>query len=358
MNSVHGRGRFARRCPRRLCGGVLAVVAVGLFGACSSDDSATSTTAPTTPAATAEGSAGCSPARPADAGTAPKTFMQGDRERTYLLTIPEAYDGTTPAPIIVNLHGALGTGEKVNTSSQMPEKAGERGYIVVAPDALSSKVETGGGEIEGGIWNLAPAFADPMTGSTTTVQAEMAGDDDIAFINGLLDSLEQELCVDTAREYAAGKSAGAGMTTFLSCQPSPRFAAVAPVAGVNMPKFCVGSDVPPMITFHGDADRPMPYAGGTVVGIDLGVPDVDTRVDEVAAKGQCEPPTEEQIADDVVHRVWSCPDGNAVELYKVLGGGHTWPGEDPSGVGTLGVVTDNIDATELMLDFFDQHTKA
>jgi poly(3-hydroxybutyrate) depolymerase len=36
-----------------------------------------------------------------------------------------------------------------------------------------------------------------------------------------------------------------------------------------------------------------------------------------------------------------------------LGGGHTWPGMKPVTPGT----TETIDASELMLDFFDKHPR-
>src|SRR5690606_10095983 len=111
-------------------------------------------------------------------------------------------------------------------------------------DALSSTVGTGEDVIEGGIWNIAESFFEPDTTAptTTVVEADLADGDDLGFLNGLLDSLEDELCLDQSREYATGKSNGAGMTTWLACQPDPRFAAVAPVAGVNMTKFCPGDD--------------------------------------------------------------------------------------------------------------------
>jgi polyhydroxybutyrate depolymerase len=341
---------------RRLRWGVALVAATALASsACSSGNTDSARTATT--ASAPVGSQGCAARSAALAGTTEKTFVHLGHERTYLLTIPEGYDGSTPAPVVLNLHGAKGTGAKVNATSQMPEKAGARGYIVVAPDAQQATVETGTQTIQGGVWNLAPSFAAPddTSGTTSTmIESELGEDDDVAFLNALMDSIEDSYCVDPTREYAAGKSAGAGMTTWLSCQPDPRFAAVAPVAGVNMPKYCPGTDIPPMVTFHGDADVPMPYAGNTVVGIKLGVPDVDTRLNEIAAKGDCTDPTETTMGTDVIHRVWTCPGGGALELYKVLGGGHTWPGESP-GEPQLGVVTHTIDATDVMLDFFETH---
>lgn len=348
----------------RVRGTVAAAVAIALVTAgCSSRQSGNATgnaaEQSETTLETSSRSAGCTAAQPVSAGTSAKVFSGPAGDRTYLLSIPPDYDGTVPVPLILNLHGAGGTGAKVDATSNLPAEAGERGYIVVAPDALSATIDTGSKVIEGGIWDISGSFTDPVaegTTSATVVEAQLGGDDDVAFLNALLDGLEDQLCVDPTREYAAGKSNGAGMSTWLACQPIPRFAAVAPVSGVNMAKFCPGEHVPPLITFHGDADVPMPYQGGTVVGIELGVPDVDTRMAEMAGKEHCSGSTDTEISTDVVHRVWDCPPGSALELYKVLGGGHTWPGEDPAGASGLGVVTQSIDATQLMLDFFDSHT--
>ena len=49
-----------------------------------------------------------------------------------------------------------------------------------------------------------------------------------------------------------------------------------------------------------------------------------------------------------------CDDGAEVELYTIDGGGHTWPGS-PIDVPRLGANTDQIDATDLILDFFAEH---
>jgi polyhydroxybutyrate depolymerase len=302
----------------------------------------------------------CPTAKPAKPGTTSRTFTSGGVERHYLLTVPPKYSAKRAAPLVVVLHGANGTGAKVEATSRMPEKAGARGYVVVAPDALNANVQTGSGSrITGGVWNIAGSFTDPATQSVGTTlpadQAQISDKDDVAFINSLVGSLEKELCIDPTREYVTGKSSGAGMSTWLACQTTkPRFAAIAPVAGVNMAKFCPGSNVPPLITFHGDQDQPMPYAGNTVVGIPLGVPSVDTRMAELADKEGCTGSKTVKIGSDVEHTVWKCPGKNAVELYKVLGGGHTWPGEDPPPEG-LGHVTKTIDATEVMLDFFAKH---
>ena len=52
-----------------------------------------------------------------------------------------------------------------------------------------------------------------------------------------------------------------------------------------------------------------------------------------------------------------CPAGGTVELYRVVDGGHTWPGAFPINPARLGPTTSAIDATALMLAFFDAHPR-
>jgi len=76
-----------------------------------------------------------------------------------------------------------------------------------------------------------------------------------------------------------------------------------------------------------------------------------------AALDGCEPtPASVQVAPQVRLLRFDCPAGTEVAWYAVEGGGHTWPGSFE--VPWLGSVTDQISATELMLDFFDAHPAA
>ncbi|HEY5845603.1 MAG TPA: hypothetical protein VIT42_02320 [Microlunatus sp.] len=45
-----------------------------------------------------------------------------------------------------------------------------------------------------------------------------------------------------------------------------------------------------------------------------------------------------------------------MEYYRVTGGGHTWPGTAVD-LSPLGVTTQEIDATALMWEFFEDHPK-
>ena len=55
----------------------------------------------------------------------------------------------------------------------------------------------------------------------------------------------------------------------------------------------------------------------------------------------------------------SCDDGTEVILMKVIGGGHTWPGgKQYLGPKLVGVVSREINASEMILDFFLNHSRA
>lgn len=56
----------------------------------------------------------------------------------------------------------------------------------------------------------------------------------------------------------------------------------------------------------------------------------------------------------MIHRVYRCPTGVAVEFYIVLGGGHSWPGSEFSKAieSLVGPTTFEINATEAIWKVF------
>jgi polyhydroxybutyrate depolymerase len=72
----------------------------------------------------------------------------------------------------------------------------------------------------------------------------------------------------------------------------------------------------------------------------------------------CQPePTVTPIGADVRQLAYACPADETVELYVVDGGGHTWPGSEANArvAAIAGPTTTTIDATDLILDFFEEH---
>lgn len=371
-----GEGRGRSRPRVQLI--VLACLAITL-GACSSDDDASSPTTTAFSTSTTTATADCEPTADSVVRSERRHLTFGDDEREYQLSLPAGYDGTTATPVILNLHGLTSTIEEQELVSNLPEAGGARGYAVVTPEALPATLPIPG--LEGtNFWNIVPLFTPPTEPGSdspgTTATIEGAGDD-LGFLNAVLDDVEGLICVDTTREFVTGISNGAGMTMALVCTSNDRFAAAAPVAGANMGTVCPATNPTSIIAFHGDADPLVPYEGGDMFGYPLGLASVEDRVTSAAELAGCEPtPTETAPSDDSRRLVWSCPDDYGVELYTIIGGGHTWPGvttyADPTGSRPtsggaenspysieeiVGHQTTNVIATDLMLDFFDDHPR-
>ena len=331
----------------------LAALAFLILSSCSStsDDEAKGSpdtagiNATSEPAAGLPASAGCSTDSDQSTGLeGPQTLAYGGNDRKYLISVPADTGEQAASPLVLDLPGFGSTSEGQDSSNQMASKGTERGYIVVTPEASPATV----GPMTGPMWNIVGAFSDAPPDPTADV--DLSQSDDVGFLNALVDHVEDTLCVDTEREYIAGMSVGAGMTTWMICQDSSRFAAAAPVAGMTQGLSCPASTVPPFITFHGDADSQVEYAGGKLSGFDLGIPAVEERAADFAERQGCTAnKTETPIGADVVHMVWDCPPGAGAEVYKILGGEHVWPGSAASRA------TQTVDATSLILDFFDQH---
>jgi polyhydroxybutyrate depolymerase len=345
-----GRGRSATRV-------VAFVLAVGmLLVACGSGGA--------TIAGTTGPGGDCVPTRPARHGTDVVRTNIGGVERDYELAIPRRYDGTTRAPLLLSLHGFTSSIADVDAVSRYPRQAGRRGYVVVTPQAPRVVLPVTTGLVDVPLWNIAPVFQ-PRPGTFS----QASDGDDLGYLERLLDHLESTLCIDTGREYVSGISLGAGMTMALVCAPGRRFAAAAPVAGVNLATRCPDPHATPLIAFHGDADPFVRFQGRDFFGLDVGLPAVPARMARFAELSGCDPdPTTSRPRPGVRLLAWRCPTGMAAELYQVVDGGHSWPGApreeaDAAGVsGGLGAsvrgrAAPGVDATSLILDFFDRHRR-
>jgi polyhydroxybutyrate depolymerase len=345
------------------------LVVIGLVAGCAGSDAAnapatttvapavtatTATTAPTDPRAVAPvASAGCgSGAAGAVAPGQDKiTMTSGREERWYFRHVPPAHDGAQPVPVIVDLHGYSEGAEVHVALSGLPAYGDEQGFVTLTPQ--------GRGAI---------AFWQPSPSAAST---------DMVFLSDMLDQVEAGLCVDTARVFVTGLSNGAMMTSAVACALADRVAAVAPVAGVTPIDGCTLSRPVPVVAFHGTEDQYLSYDGGfgpatgnlpapdgsdQTLG-DLGAtvgggPSVEEVVAAWASRNGCEgEPERDAVAADVTELVYPCPVGDEAELYRIEGGGHTWPGSEltKQAVALLGMTTFSISANEVMWQFFLDH---
>lgn len=261
-------------------------------------------------------------------------LVYGGLVRTYLLHVPAGYAPATPAPLLLSLHGSCMNADEQALLTHMSRTADAAGFVVVYPN--------GTGSPRG--WNVFPAA---MAGAVANAYA---GVDDVGFLNALVGSLEDQLCIDAARIGVAGFSLGAAMAYHLACSDEPWLAAIAVVGG-TMPQpanLCTLAHPTPLIAFHGVLDPVLPYGGAGAS------PQVPTVVAVWAMLNGCAgPPQDFFTSGDVSAQDFSTCMAGQTQLYTVADGGHTWPGG--VAVPALGVTSNSVDASALIWSFLDAH---
>lgn len=274
----------------------------------------------------------CGPGLQHAPGDSDGSISSGGLDRTYILHVPPSYDGASAMPLVIGLHGFGSDARDQALYSRFPQKADAEGFIVVSPNGSGTPQ----------MWTF-PGLGDV---------------DDAAFISDLIDTLQQQLCIDADRVYLAGMSNGAAISTSIACALPDRIAAIAEVAATAAPRLCQAGEPIPIITFRATADQCVPYEGGTsACGMRLPViPAEESLLLWAQHNGCSETPAVERISEHVVRTAYeACADGADTVMYTTEGDGHTWPGS--AFVPRLGPVTREIDATDLIWDFFLAHPR-
>lgn len=291
------------------------------------------------------GLAGIANAQAAD--DASRSLRVDGLERSYLLHLPPG-DTRAPHPLLLVFHGGGSHARSMPRFTHLDAIADRAGLIVVYPQGVDKH------------WNDGRA----------SIKHKL---DDVGFVRTLLDTLEREHAVDRARIYAAGISNGAIFAERLACDLSGRLAGIAAVAGTLAQDYqpsCHPQQPVSVLQFDGTADPIVPYAGGAVV--DFGgrgeggtVLSVDASTAFWARLDGCTKASADEALPSparldptrVVRRQWQpCRGGSAVVRYKVVGGGHTWPGGPqylPKFI--VGRASRQLDASEVMVSFFLAH---
>lgn len=359
-----------RTASRRLTVGMAAIALV--IAACGGSEEATpasTSVAPestpvsaTTSATAGTPSAGCEAASPTP-GESTVTVSSGGVERNYIRYVPEGLEDGEAAPLVLDFPAYSPAAMETEFSGfTKPDAVGkvladEVGAVVVTPEPTN-----GGGALL--TWNYVGT-----EGWT----------DDTQFVADLLDDVEASVCIDADRVLATGFAVGGVFASIVTCELPDRVAVLATVSGLYDPEGCAANLAKPVIAFHGTGDRFIPFDGAIGSGpSNLGLsPETSAglafmlerpgALDSSTAwadRGGCEgepveESTAEQVGSGVSLKVWpECDEGVDVELYEIDGGEHTWPGSIGMGAyeGLLGPVSDEIDASEAIWDFFEAHT--
>lgn len=265
------------------------------------------------------------------------SFLHDGLLRSYSFYVPAIYDGSQAVPLILNLHGYTSNATEQSIYGNFKPIADTAGFIVVHPEGTIQP-----GTTSNQLWNFG------IFGSNV---------DDVGFLTSLIDTISAHYAIDHSRVYTTGMSNGGYMSYKLVCETT-RFAAMASVTGdmtVAMRNNCNAAPPTPVMEIHGTADGTVPYTGST------GVLSIDSVMSYWASKNGCpSPPTLSYVPDSdptdgatAEHYVWGQgTNGVTMELFKIINGGHTWPGA-PIVIGTTCM---DFSASKEIWRFFSQYS--
>lgn len=279
-------------------------------------------------------------------------FWRGPREitiehdgitRKFIVDVPASFnpnDADKVYSAVMVFHGGLGDGRSM-LSTRFSQAGDAEDFIVIYPSAVE------------GLWN---------DGRDTTE----TGYDDLGFVQAVLDEVTTNWKVDADSVFAAGASSGGMFVQRLATEMPDAFQGYGVVAA-NLPEplggqATAGGDEP-IVFFQGTEDPYMPFEGGELPGRNVAV---GAGGDVLSAQGTADYWAEQNntamgdyvqmpdIADDGMTTTMRVSEDGSVVQYVIDGGTHTWPGVD-AWWSTSGPSTQDINATDIMVDFFSDY---
>lgn len=245
------------------------------------------------------------------------------RVRTYRVYVPRSLPAHRRVPLLVALHGGLGSGAQFERNSGFDGLAESNRFLVVYPDG------TPAGRLAGAdVWNAGGCCG----------TAEQAREDvhDVRFISLLIARLERRFDVDRSRVFATGHSNGAMFALRLACRLSGKIAGVAVQAGTLFVHRCAPAHPVAVMEIHGTADQHVPIDGGKGPKEISGAvyPPPVQGLETLAARDRCRRGPETSVDagnHDLTYETWrSCRARTIVEWVKVRGASHAWMGHPAS----------------------------
>ena len=242
------------------------------------------------------------------------TITSDNVKRSYRLYIPKSYTGATPVPLLFNFHGYTSNAAQQEFYGSFKAIADTANFLVLLPEGL------------------------PLIGTNTgfnNFSLPGVKPDDVLFTSDLIDSISAKYAIDRNRIYSTGMSNGGFMSYDLACFLSDKIAAIASVAGSMIPlhlSTCQAKHPTPVMQIHGTTDPVIPYDG---VGPLVTSSHIDTLLNHWINFNGCNTlPTKLNIpnsntADNCTAERYiyeGGKNGSTVEFFKIIGGGHTWPG--------------------------------
>jgi len=263
-----------------------------------------------------------SPGAPADGG-ATSAEVLGDFDpspfggaRPVSLYVPSGYRATSPAPLLVLLHGYGASGSLQELYLGIKQHAEQRGFLYAYPDGTVDSDKRR-------FWNASECCDFGKTGV-----------DDVAYLDGLVDEISARYKVDPKRVFLVGHSNGGFMSYRLACDRASKFAGLVSIAGTTWtdPTRCSPAEPVSILHVHGTADDTVAYGGGSIAGVKL--PGANETITRWVAYDGCDTTASEKdpaldietsvagAETEVVAYRKGCKNGSAVELWTMAGAEH------------------------------------
>jgi polyhydroxybutyrate depolymerase len=264
----------------------------------------------------------------------------GNHTRTYILHRPDNLPASTPAPLVIVMHGGFGTAAQAERSYGWDELADRQGFVVAYPNGINRA------------WN---------SGGICCGTPYKENVDDVGFLSALIGELTRTENIDPSRVYMSGISNGAAMAYRYACSNTePAVAAIGSVSG-SFSFACPQARPTSVVEIHGLEDHNIPMDGGKgtrgVSGVSW-VP-VQQTIDLFRSADSCSAPNVQQRGQGVTVYDSACAGGRDVTLITIAGAGHQWPGGPHIAMGMVMIGFDQnstaLNATQTLWNFFSTH---
>ena len=275
------------------------------------------------------------------------------RARTYHVyvpsTVPRGSSAGPAAPLLVALHGGVGSGTQFERNSGFDGLAEANRFIVVYPDGTG----TGPSGTALRTWN----------GGACCGSAVRNNVNDVEFIRLLIQQLESQYPIDRSRVFAAGHSNGGILAYRLACELSDQIVAIGVQSTSLELDHCRPSQPVSLLHIHGTADHNIPIGGGRGTSGISGVsfqPPINGVQAIAAADGCAAAPVEatDPANADVTTQTWqSCGADTTVQFIKVAGASHAWMGHPGGAVALGGAPYTKLDSSLTIWTFLAAHPR-
>jgi polyhydroxybutyrate depolymerase len=269
--------------------------------------------------------------------------------RYYLIHTPPEEFLNKEVPLLFVLHGGGGTATGIPkfTDGIFNDLADQDGFIVIYPNGIDKQ------------WN---------DGRKIDTRASKENVDDVGFIQKIIEDVSTKYKVDDKRIFTCGISNGGFMSSRLACDLSHIFKGVGIVTAQISKEYaskCSPENPVSLIIMNGTEDPLVPYNGGDIkvfkkkrgeiistdefvnMWRDFNHCSSDMKVTNLPDLDLTDGCTIEKTSYS------NCKDESKVELYKIIGGGHTWPGgKKYLTEGLVGKVCYDINGYKEMWNFF------